>query len=153
MLKSISNDLMHLLNMIEAISKINMYSKDCVTAEAFYDLNEQLNYNAVLNLLTHIGETTTKISDQLRQMYSKVGWQTIKDLRNRISHDYVGIDVAIIFRIIQNEIPILERQLFQIISEQVGNGSFNRDEYELAKKSSFYKQINFGWVKIVNLKV
>jgi len=64
MLKSIHNDLMHLLNMMESIGKIAVYSRGCKTAEALFDLNEQLNYNAILNLLAHIGDTTVKLSDQ-----------------------------------------------------------------------------------------
>jgi len=143
MLKSIRNDLMHLLNMMEAIGKIEIYLNDCNSAEVLYELNEQLNFNAILNLLTHIGDTTSKISDQLKESDSSIEWQKIKDLRNRITHDYISIDVAIIFRILRDDIPLFKKNLSQIVKEMLKNGSFDRTEYELAKTSRFYNHIDF----------
>ena len=36
-------------------------------------------------------------------------WQKIKNLRNRITQDYIGFDVTVIFRILQQELPALEK--------------------------------------------
>ena len=143
MLSSIHNDLMHLLNMMESIGKISLYASSSKTAEELFELNEQLNYNAILNMLAHIGDTTVKISDQIKELYPAIEWQKIKDLRNRIAHDYVGIDVAVIFRIIKKEIPALEISLSGIIKEMLENGSFDIAEFNLAKTSKFYKHIHF----------
>ena len=65
MLSDIKNDLMHLLNIIESIEKILLYSRDCIDAEAFYELNEQLNFNASLNLFSNIGENIGRLSAEL----------------------------------------------------------------------------------------
>ena len=146
MLKSIRNDLMHLLNMMESIGKIGVYANGCKTAEDLFELNEQLNYNAILNLLAHVGDTTVKLSDQIKEIYPKIEWQKIKDLRNRIAHDYVGIDVAVIFRIIQKEMPALKISLSGIIEEMLENGSFDITEFDLAKTSLFYKHIRFDLI-------
>ncbi len=67
MLKSIRNDLMHLLNILESIGKIGIYLKNGSTAEELFNLNKQLNYNAILNLLAHIGDTTSKIYNQIKE--------------------------------------------------------------------------------------
>ncbi len=146
MLKSIHNDLVHLLNMMESIGKIGLYLSGCKTAEALFELNEQLNYNAILNLLAHIGDTTVKLSDQIKESYPTTEWQKIKDLRNRITHDYVGIDVAVIFRILQHEIPELEKSLSRILKEMLKNGSFDTTEFNLAKTGHFYKHIRFDLI-------
>mgnify|MGYP000925457110 CR=1 FL=1 len=53
MLPGIRNDLMYLLNILESIEKILLYSKDCNGAETFYELNDQLNFNASLNLFAN----------------------------------------------------------------------------------------------------
>ncbi len=55
MLTSIRNDLMYCLNMLESIEKILLYAHNCDDAEEFYQLNEQLNFNATLNLLANLG--------------------------------------------------------------------------------------------------
>lgn len=70
MLPGIKNDLMYLLNIIESTEKILLYSENCSDAEAFYEMNDQLNFNASLNLFTNIGENIGKISDELKQAYS-----------------------------------------------------------------------------------
>jgi uncharacterized protein with HEPN domain len=150
MLKSIRNDLMHLLNILESIGKIRVYSQDCDSAEGLFELNEQLNYNAILNLLAHIGDTTTKLSDQIKESHIAIEWQKIKDLRNRITHDYVGVDVAVIFRVMQQDIPTLEKSLSFIIKELLEKDSFDTAEFELAKSSRFYKHIRFDLIASSN---
>ena len=74
MLKNKKNDLLYLLNILESIIKIQLYTADTQDAEAFYQLNDQLNFNASLNLLTNIGESVTKISSDLKEEYPKISW-------------------------------------------------------------------------------
>ena len=69
MLPGIKNDLMYLLNILESIEKIILYSADFSDAESFYEHNEQINFNATLNLLANIGENTGKLSNELKQIY------------------------------------------------------------------------------------
>jgi uncharacterized protein with HEPN domain len=40
MLPSVKNDLMYLLNILESIEKVLLYSRECNTAEEFYELND-----------------------------------------------------------------------------------------------------------------
>ena len=100
MLPNKKNDLLYLLNILESIEKIRLYAAETQDAEAFYQLNDQLNFNASLNLLTNIGESVFKISNDLKEEYPKISWIQIKDFRNRIVHDYMGIDLFITFDII-----------------------------------------------------
>ncbi|MBA1335371.1 MAG: Uncharacterized protein HPY66_0993 [Firmicutes bacterium] len=104
MLPNIKNDLMYLLNILESIEKILLYSKDCTAAEEFYEMNDQLNFNASLNLFANIGENIGKLSDELKQAYCDVDWNRIKGFRNRIVHDYVNIDTFMVFDIIMNDL-------------------------------------------------
>ncbi|MGR3178892.1 MAG: hypothetical protein ACUZ8E_12635 [Candidatus Anammoxibacter sp.] len=50
MLKNKKNDFLHLLTLLESFEKIVIYTKQAKDAESFYELNDQLNFNAVLNL-------------------------------------------------------------------------------------------------------
>ena len=147
MLPDIRNDLMYLLNIIESIEKILLYSKNCSNAEAFYEMNDQLNFNASLNLFATIGENIGKISDKLKQVYSDIDWKQIKDLRNRVVHDYVNIDTLTIFDIIKNDLTSLKNELMNIIAIELDNGNFDSEEYKDAKKSFYYRHINFEGIK------
>ena len=97
MLPDAKNDLMYLLNIIESIEKIAIYVKECGNAETFYSFNDQLNYNASLNLFANIGENSGKISEELKQHYSEIEWKKLKGFRNRVVHDYINIDAFIVF--------------------------------------------------------
>lgn len=66
MLKNIRNDLLYLLGILNSIGKIKKYTKEITSSEQFYDVNDQLNYNASLNLLALIGENANKLSFDLR---------------------------------------------------------------------------------------
>lgn len=143
MLPGIKNDLMYLLNILESIEKIILYSKDCSDAEIFYELNDQLNFNASLNLFINIGENVSKISDELKQKYSSIDWKQIKGFRNRVVHDYVNLDTLLVFDIIKNDLKQLKGELSKIISDELNAGTFDIEEYKAARKSFYYKHINF----------
>ena len=143
MLPSIKNDLMYLLNILESIEKTLLYSKDCSSAEVFYELNDQLNFNASLNLLANIGENVNKISEELKQIYIDIEWNKIKGFRNKVVHDYVNIDTFMVFAIIKNNLVSLRDSLINIISIELMKGNFSIEEYNEAKKSLFYRHIDF----------
>jgi uncharacterized protein with HEPN domain len=143
MSSQIKDDLVYLLNILESIEKIFLYVGNIDDAEDFYYANEQLNFNAVLNLLANIGENVKKISDELKGKNTHVEWQDIKDFRNKISHDYIGIDLFVVFRVIQNELAILKERIIKIISDELKNKNFDEAEFLEAQKSFYYRHIPF----------
>lgn len=48
-----------------------------------------------------IGEAANKLPDELKKKYANVDWKRIRGFRNRIVHDYAGVDPEIIWLIIQ----------------------------------------------------
>ena len=143
MLPNEKNDLMYLLNILEYIGKIWKYTEETNDAEELFELNEQMNLNASLTLLANIGENVSKITDKLKQEYSNIEWQQIKDFRNRIVHDYVGIDLAIVYEVITNDLKKLKPEFEKIIKEQTSLKIFDIEEIKLCKESKFYKYIDF----------
>ena len=57
MLTDKKNDLLYLLNILESIEKIRIYTANAQEVEVFYQLNDQLNFNASLNLLANINKS------------------------------------------------------------------------------------------------
>jgi len=139
----IKNDPLYLLGILESIGKINRYILPCTTADDFYFFNNQMNYNASLNLLANIGELCSKTSNELKNKYTHIEWQRVKDFRNRIVHDYAGLDVYIVFKIIQTELPVLKENVQQIIREELMLSTFDRDEMNVARESAFYSHVDF----------
>ena len=144
MLPSIKNDLMYLLNILEALEKILLYSKECHDAETFYELNDQLNFNASLNLFANVGENIGKTSDELKEKYANIDWKQIKSFRNRVGHDYVNIDTFMVFDIIKNDLTELKTKLANIIDKELDTGNFDIEEYLQAGKSFYYRHVDFN---------
>jgi uncharacterized protein with HEPN domain len=157
MLKDIKNDLMYLLNMVEAIEKIMIYSKDFFSAEEFFDYEDQLNFNATLSLFTLIGENAGKISNELKENYNNILWKDVKNFRNKIVHDYVNIDMFIVFDIIKNNLYSLKENLEELLKNKLKDGTFDIEEYKVSIGSKYYRHIDFkkinDYLEIEKLKM
>ena len=144
MLPNEKNDLLYLLNIIEYIGKIWKYTEKANDAEELFELNDQLNLNASLTLLANIGENVSKISQTLKRKYSNIEWKNIKEFRNRIVHDYVGIDLAIVYEIITNDLKTLKPEIEKIIRENLKQNIFDIEEIKMCQESKFYRNIDFN---------
>ncbi|MEG2347939.1 MAG: HepT-like ribonuclease domain-containing protein [Cetobacterium sp.] len=144
MLTNIKNDLMYLLNILESIEKIELYSKDFNDAEKFYLFADQLNFNATLNLFANIGENIGKLSEELKSKNQSIPWRIIKDFRNKVVHNYVNLDIFMIFDIIKNNLPSLKGPIEDIIIFEISTKNFNFEELVASKDSIYYKHINFS---------
>jgi uncharacterized protein with HEPN domain len=143
MLPNEKNDLMYLINILEYIGKIWKYTEGVNEPEELFELNEQMNLNASLTLIANIGENVSKITEKLKQNYLNIEWQKIKDFRNRVVHDYVGIDLAIVYEAITNDFKVLKVEVEKIIKEQIDKKIFDIEELKLCKESNYYRYVDF----------
>jgi uncharacterized protein with HEPN domain len=143
MLADIKNDLMYLLNILEYIGKIQKYTEEINSPEEFYELNDQLNFNGSINLLANIGENVSRISSVLKAEYSEIQWQQIKDFRNKIIHDYVGVDLLLTYDIIKTDLMKLRPKIEEIIKAKIIEKTFDIDEINLCKDSKYYTHVRF----------
>lgn len=60
MLPTTNNDLVFLLQILESISKIKMYSNEFIDAYSFFQCNDQMNFNASLLLIANTGNRLIK---------------------------------------------------------------------------------------------
>jgi len=144
MLPNEKNDLLYLLNILEYIGKIWKYTENANNAEELFELNEQMNLNASLTLLVNIGENASKTTEELKNDYPNVEWQKIKDFRNRIVHDYVGIDMVIVYEIITNDLKTLKPEILKIIKDRIKQKIFDIEEIKISKDSKYYIHIDFN---------
>jgi uncharacterized protein with HEPN domain len=140
---SIKNDLVYLLRILESVGKISIYSRGYKTELEFFEANDQQPFNACLALLMNIGEQANKLSNELRETYPYIAWKEVKAYRNRVAHDYTGIDKFITFQIITEHLPALQASIQKIIEEQIAKGNFDVNEALAAKGSSYYRHVDF----------
>ena len=64
-----------------------------------------------------MGESTQRISEDMRMRYPDIEWQRIAAFRNVLVHDYLGIDIERIWEITRLDVPELKRAVIGILNE------------------------------------
>ncbi len=82
---------------------------------------DQLRLDAVVRNLEVIGEAVKQLPEEITQQQSHVEWRKIGSLRDILIHHYFGIDVGIIWDVVQNKLPDFERQI-RTIPENLDDG-------------------------------
>lgn len=96
---------------IKYTDKIIDYTKNC-TYESFSE-NSILVEACVFNL-SQIGELANRIDDDFEKANNNIPWRVLYGLRNRIVHDYDGVNLILIWDIIKEDLPELSEQLKNI---------------------------------------
>jgi len=69
--------------------------------------DDRKTYSAVIREFEIIGEAVGKLPESLRKRRLDVEWRDIKDFRNLLSHEYFGIDLEIVWNVIEDDLPAL----------------------------------------------
>jgi uncharacterized protein with HEPN domain len=103
------NDLTYIEHINECIDKIKRFTSQ-LTLENFN--NNEMVQDAVIRNIEIIGEAAKQISHQFREQYADIPWKEITGMRDKLIHDYMGVDTEIVWNTIRTDIPLLE-ELFQ----------------------------------------
>ncbi len=79
--------------------------------------NEVLK-RAIVRSLEIIGEATKKIPADIKEKWSDVPWRNIAGMRDKLIHDYIGINYAIVWDVVRNKIPEITPIIAQIIMSE-----------------------------------
>ena len=80
--------------------------------------DDRKTYSAVIREFEIIGEAVGNLSDRLKQRHPDIEWQDIKDFRNLLIHEYFGVDLEIVWKIIQDDLPSLLSAIREIDDEK-----------------------------------
>ena len=61
-----------------------------------------------------IGEAVSKLPEDVKKGEPQIAWASIKRMRNRLIHDYIGTDLPRVWSVIKNELPTFEKDLDRI---------------------------------------
>jgi uncharacterized protein with HEPN domain len=98
-------------DIIESIQKIKIYT-DGLSKDDF--LKDDKTIDAVIRNFEIIGEAANRIPDDVRDKFQLVNWHKIRGFRNRIVHDYMGIDYEIVWEIIEKDLDELLNKIKEI---------------------------------------
>ena len=74
----------------------------------------------IIHHLELIGEASRALSAALRDQHREVPWADIIAFRNVLIHEYFGIDLAEVWRIVERDLPVLKHQIAVILEELGG---------------------------------
>ena len=140
-------DLLFLLRIIEAAEKIRLYSAPFDDAESFFHSSDQKEFNACIYLLGQIGEQAKRLSNSTLKIGSDIDWGKLYGFRNRVVHDYVGIDKHITFEIIKEAIPETIDKISLLISTCLRKNHFNAQDIQIARSSPYLRHVDFNNLK------
>ena len=95
-------------DILESIGKIERYTDNLTYDDLTKD---EKTIDAIIRNFAVIGEAANRIPDDYKAKFQEVEWRKIIGLRNRVIHDYFGIDLEIIWFIIKNDIQLFKEQL------------------------------------------
>ena len=98
-------------DMLDSIGRIEQYVSGS-DRETF--LGDQKTADAVVRNLEIIGEAASRIPETTQSQHVAVEWRKIVGLRNRIVHEYFGVDLEIVWEIIQKDLTDLRLRLSQM---------------------------------------
>ena len=98
----------------ESIEKIERYTEG-MTQDSFQ--NDEKTTDAVVRNLEIIGEAASRMPDDFTDQHSEIEWVKIIGLRNRIVHEYFGVDLQIIWQILKKDLPSFKESLKKIRSQ------------------------------------
>jgi hypothetical protein len=97
---------LYLEDMLAAIEKIRKYVNAYSLDEIIMD---DMRLDAIIRNFEIIGEAAKNIPDEIQEKYSMIEWRKIADFRNVLAHEYFGISYKIMWDIIKNKLPNLEK--------------------------------------------
>lgn len=79
-------------------------------------VNDPVLSRAIIRSLEIIGEASNKVDPDFKSMYPHIEWRKMSGTRNRLIHDYFGIDYDIVWDIIISKLPDLRNDVEDILS-------------------------------------
>jgi uncharacterized protein with HEPN domain len=99
-------------DILESSQKILTYTEG-LSFEQF--LADDKTVDAVIRNFEIIGEASSRLPDEIREQNPTIDWQRIRGFRNRIVHDYMGIDYKIVWLIKETYLPAIMMEIQKML--------------------------------------
>jgi len=109
------DDYIYLRHILDAICRIEEYARD-KEYEDFMD--NYLVQDGVIRQIEIMGEATKRLSKEIREKYPEMPWKDMAGMRDKLIHDYLGVDLDAVWDTAKEDIPGLKRKLQDIVEKE-----------------------------------
>jgi uncharacterized protein with HEPN domain len=103
-------DKLYIQHILDAITAIEQYTKR-LTLTAFVRADHKMAQDAVIRELSIIGEATKRLSKRMRNAHRGLPWKEITGMRDKLIHDYFGVDLEVVWHTVKHDLPPLKAAL------------------------------------------
>lgn len=107
------DDRVYLGHILDAIHDIEQYAS--VGRDAF--MSDKMRQDALIRKLEVIGEAVKNLSENAKQRRPEIPWRQIAGMRDRLTHDYFGVDLALVWVAVEKDLPSLKAAVASILVE------------------------------------
>lgn len=108
------DDSLYLRHILDAITTVQEYLNG-VSEDQFN--RTRLLQDGVIRQIEIIGEAVRHLSKEVRKTYDEVPWQDIAGMRDKLIHDYFGVDIEKVWLTAQRDLPALKKQIIGILED------------------------------------
>jgi len=108
----VKDDRVYLLHIQDAIKDIASYTRP--GRDAF--LSDRMRQDATLRKLEVIGQAVKNLSEDCKSREPSIPWKQIAGLRDKVIHEYFGVNLEIVWGVIEKELPKLAGALSRLLT-------------------------------------
>jgi len=98
------DDLAYIEHLLLSISKIEAFTSGLKRSD--FEQNEMVQ-DAVIRNIEIIGEVSKRVSADFKTTYFDIPWREMAGMRDKLIHDYLGVDLDVVWKTIKTDIPLL----------------------------------------------
>lgn len=109
------NEQLLVADILQAINKIERYLAN-MSYETF--LTDEKTIDAVVRNFEIIGEAANQIPKTFAEQHPEIPWRDLSDFRNVLIHAYFGVDLQMVWQIVELDLNTLKKQIQNIIANK-----------------------------------